>query len=376
LTGVVVDHLVAVLVLGGLFVAGVVVVPNAVYVGFLSVDEQQLRNVAGGVLKTILLDEGCPVSWGSSSYFDAGGVRRFGLALSGADSMYVLDSDKVERLVVGNPVGFLEYARARELLGLKDYGFGIKIAAPFRVVVSALPSGGAYALKYEVSVALNDGKPVPNALVKGIVVYSRYMGGSGEDEKYSLGFVVVKSLTNELGRSVVECSVGAEYSDVVALFKATVSNVATVVFYRASSLPNNIATVNIVGDEAILTHPKYDPNENRWIENVGLLTDEELMSFYNGTKSDALNYGSNWLWRKSFRGMKSLNPVLLIFNICAVEKSIGRKGVILVGPYPNYLGDRVVQYGGVPQGATVELHTPVVISGMTYIVTFTLWREA
>ena len=42
LSGVLVDHLVAFLVLGGLFVAGVVVVPNVVYVGLLGVDEQQL----------------------------------------------------------------------------------------------------------------------------------------------------------------------------------------------------------------------------------------------------------------------------------------------------------------------------------------------
>jgi len=365
-----------VLVLGGLFVVAVAVVPNAAYLGLLSVDEQQLRNVAGGVLKAILLGEGYPVGWGSSGYFNASGVKRFGLALSGADSLYVLDSDKVERLVVGNPVGYLEYARTRELLGLQRYGFSIKIAAPFRVRINALSSGSVYTLRYEVSVALDNGKPVPNALVKGIIVYSKYEGGSGEDERYSIHLFIVKGTTNELGKSIVECNVGTEYSDLIAIFKTTVSNVATVVFYRQSPWPSDIATVNVVGDEAILTHPKSDPNDNRWIENAALLTDEELLSIFNGTKSDTLNYGSNWVWRRSFRGMKSLNPVLLIFNINAVEKASGRKGLLVVGPYPNYLGDRVIQYGGVAQGATVELHTPVVISGMTYIVTFTFWREA
>jgi len=375
----VIDHLVAVLVLSALFVAGVVVVPNLAYVGLLGVDERQLRNVAEDVLKAILLDEGYPLNWGSSSYFDACSVRRFGLALSGADALYVLDSDKVERLVVGNPIGFVEYARSRELLGLKHYGFGIRIAAPFRVGVTALPSSGGYAFRYEVSVALNNGKPVPNAQITGLVVYSRYEGGSQEDERYSIQSVTVRGSTNELGKSVVECNIGSTYSDVIAIFKATVAKVATVVFYRLSPLPNNVATVNVVGDEVILTHPKVipNPNENRWIENAALLTDEELVNIYVGSKNDTLNWGTaNWRWSKSFRGLSSLDSALLIFDICAVEKSTGRKGVLVVGPYPNYLGDRVVQYGGVPQGATVELHAPVVVSGMTYIVTFTLWREA
>jgi len=372
----VVDHLVAVLVLGGLFVAAVVAVPNAVYVGLLGVDEQQLRNVAGEALKAILLGEGYPANWGSSSYFDVSSVRRFGLALSGAGSLYVLDSDKVERLVVGNPIGYLEYARAKELLGLQHYGFSIKIAAPFKVAIKALSSGDIYTLRYEVKASLENGKPVPNALVKGIIVYSKYEGGSGEDEKYSIHLVSAQSTTNELGKADVVCKVGTTYSDIIALFKTTVSDVASFVFYRSSPWPSNIATINLVGDEVILTHPKSDPNDNRWIENAAVLTDEELVGIFNGTKYDALNYGSNVLWSKSFRGLKSLNTVLLIFNINAVEKYSGRKGILVVGPYPNNLGDRVVQYGGFPQGATVELHATVVISGMTYIVTFTFWREA
>ena len=263
LSGVLVDHLVAFLVLGGLFVAGVVVVPNVVYVGLLGVDEQQLRNVAGGVLKTVLLDGGYPVGWGSGSYFDASGVKRFGLALAGSDSLYVLDSDKVERLIVGNPIGFLEYGKVKELLGLKGYGFSIKIAAPFKVGVNALSSNSPFTVRYEVSVGLSNGKPVPNALVKAIVVYSKYVGGSGEEERYSICFFIVKGTTNELGKSVIECKIGGAYSDIIALFKVTVSNVATIVSYRTSPWPSDIATINLVGDDVILTHPKSDPNDNR-----------------------------------------------------------------------------------------------------------------
>ena len=117
------DHIVAILVVGVIFVGAVVVLPAMSFANLQAVDQQQLRNTALNVFNALLLDIGEPTNWGSMEPFDINDprVKRFGLA-SVEDSMfYVLDPDKVQRLVVGNPLNYLEYDRVRELLELENY---------------------------------------------------------------------------------------------------------------------------------------------------------------------------------------------------------------------------------------------------------------
>jgi len=113
----------------------VVVVPNLSYVNLLYVDQQQLRNMALETMKAILLQTGFPTNWGSEDPFNQDNVSRFGLAYAESSSSYVLDSDKVQRLVVDNPVGYVEYDKMRELLGLEGYEFSISILPPFNVTI-------------------------------------------------------------------------------------------------------------------------------------------------------------------------------------------------------------------------------------------------
>ena len=132
----------------------------------------------------------------------------------------------------------------------------------------------------------------------------------------------------------------------------------------------------MVGDQLILTRPEqYDPNSNNWVATISILTEEGLISVYNGTQDDMLNYGSKDLWEKAFTELASVDPEVVIFNFNAVIKHGGRGGVLEVGPSPAYLGQRVAWFGGTPRGTTVSLHRSVQICGMTYIVEFVLWKE-
>jgi len=332
------------------------------------------------VLKAMLLDTGYPSNWGSSSDFNPDSVERFGLALSNSSSLYVLDPDKVERLVEANPLGCLEYERARQLLRLQGYSFNMKILPPFNVAIQNLSEGRN--LKFNVTTTFSNKKPIPNAIVNAYIVYTHFEGGSrGDEERYSIRCVEVSSTTNELGKSVLECTLpsDAEVSHRIAVLQTTVADVVTVTSIHVDPLPDDIGEINVVNDEIIVTHPKSEPNEARRILNMAIFTKNGLRVLYNGSirEDDMLNYGAKYLWSRNFRGLKSAGPLLIIGNIYAVEKGEGRKGILVFGPPPNYLGSRVVEYGDTSiASSTVKLQRSVEISGMTYIAEFVLWKEA
>jgi hypothetical protein len=373
LTGDLYDHLIAVIVVGVLFLTAVIAAPNISYVNLLQLDQQQLRNIALTTLKTMLLDPGYPVNWGSSENFTQNAVKKFGLALYKSSSLYVLDADKVQRLVVDNPVGHLEYNRTIQLLELEGYGFNLEIIAPFNVTVKDLST--ANILEFEITVTFNDDKPVPNAIVEATIVYSYFVGAESADERYAINWIIEKETTNELGKCVIKYILAEQFSDLMVILHTTVADVATITTIHGNLSEQNIGQVNLVDDTIIITRPFSLPNDERTIENIVVFTEEGVVSLYNGTGTDILNYGAFNVWNKTFPGLKDMNPILLIVNIEAVERATGRKGILIVGPYPNYVGSRVVKYGGTPKGVAVTLQRSVNISGMTYLVKFTFWKE-
>src|SRR3989304_2800360 len=129
------EHIVAILAVGAIFVATVATLPAQNFVNMQAVDQQQLRNTALNVFNTILLDPGEPSNWGSMDpfYLNDFRIEKFGLASSHDRELYALDPDKVQRLAINNPLNYLDYNRARELLGLEDYGFNLRIIPPFNV---------------------------------------------------------------------------------------------------------------------------------------------------------------------------------------------------------------------------------------------------
>ena len=82
----------------------------------------------------------------------------------------MLDPDKVQRLVVGSRIGYVEYTRARQLLGLRNYGFRLSILPAFDVSVGNLEVDDNE-LEFEAKVSFNDGRPISNAFVDITIIY-------------------------------------------------------------------------------------------------------------------------------------------------------------------------------------------------------------
>lgn len=379
MAGEVYGYIIGLAITGIIFISAVAVVPNLSYVNLLYVDQQQLRNTALETMKAILLQTGSPASWGSEDPFNQDSVSRFGLAYAESSSSYVLDSDKVQRLVVDNPIGYVEYDKMRELLGLEGYGFSISILQPFNVTIKEVDFEPPD-LEFEVKVSDNYGTPVPNAIVDSTIIYS-----TQEGENSTLHVTIAETaFTGDLGTCEVNETLNPSegISDIIVVFEVTVADLATIFVTYQKNPPDDIANVNLVGDNLILTVPDATPRGARWVDNVVMYGEEKLTFLYNGTRSneDKLTYGEGYkVWTESFNDLQYHNPTLLIFNFFAVDPGpSARREILVAGPYPNWMGSRVIQYGGALEhtGKTaVNLHRTVIISGMTYIIELTLWKE-
>jgi len=378
------DYIAALAVIGVVFVSAVLVIPSMNYVSLLQVDQQQLRNVAEQIFKTMLLEPGYPSDWGLADPFDQDSVDRIGLA-SENSTLYVLDSDKVQRLVTDNPIGYVEYDKTRELLGLEGYGFSLSIVPPFNATVEnnqfeVTPS--RIDLKLEVTVLYVDGGPVPNAAVESTIIYTTKKG-----ENSAFYAIVERGSTDPLGVCIAEKHMnapsGEQFSDIIVVFRVSVASVASMLAVYQRVPPNNIANINYAGDNIILTVPEITPRGARWVDNIIEFDWESFVSMYNGTRSndDKLTYGEGYkVWSRTFRGLKHGVPSLLIMGFWAVEESEGRRCILIAGPNPNWFGSRVLQYGD-PERAkgancVVKLQRNVVISGMTYLAEMMVWKES
>jgi len=387
------DYMIALTIVGIIFISVVFIAPSLSYINLLYIDQQQLRNLAVETLKTMLLGAGYPANWGSEDPFDPSLVHSFGLASAGSSSFYVLDPDKVQRLVKGNPMGYIEYPRMRKLLGLERYGFNIRIVPPFNFTILHAQVVPPH-ISFEVKVSLNDGRPIPNGKVNAVIFYTTQGKGRGQDEKSEVFFEKTnETSTDARGICGIErmLTPPGQISDVMVLFTVTVADLVTLFVTYQSIRPDDIAKVNMVSDNVTLSmpdNPPSPPNDDRWVDNVIMfsLDTGTIMFLYNGSRltkekeKDMLNYGSYKVWTRTFYELKYHNPALLIFNFWAVDigENPARRSILIAGPYPNWLGYRVIEYGGVsPQGYTaVKLYRNVVISGMTFNVELALWKES
>ena len=136
------DHIVAIILVGVIFVWVVGVLPATSLVSINAADQQQLRNTGLNVFNAMLLDTGegfnetanqNTTNWGSLDPFEAEDIIRFGLASTEDSASYVLDPDKVQRLEIGNPLGTINNTIAKSLMELEGYGFALEIIPPFNV---------------------------------------------------------------------------------------------------------------------------------------------------------------------------------------------------------------------------------------------------
>lgn len=373
------DHVIAMLVVGALFTGCVIAMPTVSLTNFEAVDQQQLRNTALNVFNAMLLDTGQPTNWGSLNAFVVNDprVERFGLASGGESAFYVLDPDKVQRLVSTNPLNHCEYNRVRELLQLEEYGFRLRILPPFNVtnvdgtpipLESPITMNGTNT-SFEVKVAYLDGTPIPNAVVYGTIIYTA-------DENFAIT-PTFPVRTDALGKCATDATLTFEPTHVLVVLRVTVADVATLVVTFGTPPSNDIANINFVGDHIILTMPDGNPRGARWIDNIVPITAEGFEFLYNGTRrsEDKLNYGALTVWDKQFNGLRQRNPVIFVFNFWAVEEGKGRQEVLVAGPCQNVLGFTVFEYGGKPTSSSVSLQRSVRISDMTYIAQLLLWKD-
>lgn len=385
--------MIGLVITGIIAVSAIVVIPNLSYVNLLYVDQQQLRNIALDTLKTMLLDAGYPATWGSSYNFDPDQVERFGLALAGSSSFYVLDPDKVQRLVVGNPVGFIEYEDIRTKLKLQGYGFNFRIIPPFKVVVNDedfdddsdpitledLTEG------VEVFVTYNAGSPIPKALVEATLLY---VLEKDKDNFYTSA--KVSNSTNALGKCIIKPDIQDldDISDFIIVFKVTVADMTTVMSsYMEGFEQQHVMNASIVGENITLSIPEglgweKDSAGVRWVDNVVAVSEDDIWNIYNGTRSneDKITWSDSkesWGWSRLFSGLRYYNPLFIIINLSVPNP---RRLVLFLGPDPNWTGSRVEAFGD-PAGvrgasSAVKIQRDVIISGMTYIAELTLWKES
>jgi hypothetical protein len=386
MTGEAYDHLMATVVLGAIFIAAVVVVPNVSYVNLMYIDQQQLQNVALSAMKTILFDEGYPSNWGSmhgTNMFNENDVKRFGLADANAASLYVLDPNKVYRLAY-NPMGNISYEKTRELLGLSGYGFSLVFRPLFNVsrnVNIQRPDDRTAVVAFSANVSRYDGQPIPNAVVRATIIYAAESGSKG----YITGAQDYLTMTDALGRSsgtkTVSCD--GKISDVIVFFRVTVAGRSVLVASSQDTVgPGDIAKINVVGDNIILTMPEDESgsHDNRWIMNIMMYNFETSINLLNGTgtgQDNPLNYGSNILWSKAFYGLDDSEPGILIITFRTVTSSgVGRGLAVLIGPYGLWGQGGVMRFNDVPvsSGASASIQRDVVIAGMAYIAELRLWK--
>jgi len=381
------DHIMALLIVGALFVGAVLVVPTMSLINLQTIDQQQLRNMALNVFNALLLDTGKPTNWGSMRDFQPNDPRvlRFGLASYEESTFYVLDPDKVQRLVKDNPLGGMDYFTVKQLLGLQGYGFSLRIIPPFNVTFSSVSVVGN-TLSYSAKVSYLDGKPIPNAKVSATAVYSKgndyfNISQSGPMETNAMG------VCN--GNMQLWTSTPDYY---MVTLRVTVADVATLIVTSGQTFENEIANINIVGDTVVLTStkepPDYNqpPNENVWILDIVAFESQGILLYlYEGTKSGQNNKfntgsGSFEVWSREFKGLHGSDPVLMIFNFWAIDPVTGqgRSQVLVTLAYPNLLGNSVFEYGGSWKNtnAAVRMQRSVSISDMTYTAELWLWKES
>lgn len=384
------DHMIAILIVGLIFIGAVIVLPKMSYLNIQTVDQQQLRNTALNVFNAFLLDTGEPSNWSLKDPWDPTTINRFGLADYNDSPYYVLDPDKVQRLVEGNPLGELSVDEVKRLLNLEDYGFSLRIIPPFNITkidgtklnqtnspidMVALANGR---LEYALKVTYLDGRPIPNALSYATIINTNASSfsikTSGPVKTDALGV-----LENSI--DLIEAN-----TNVMVILRISVSDVATLIVTFGNQRPvDHIADVNMVGDTVILTRPDidgYSEEERRILAGYAYASDGTIISFFNGSKNDIenkFNYGDYRVWERPFAGLSSYDPVILIFNIWARPEATGtgKQEVIVAGLYQKLLGQNIFQYGDSPMSGdgAVRLQRSVIVSGMTYTAEFVFWKE-
>jgi hypothetical protein len=391
LVGELYDYMIGIVVVGVIFTSAVFAVPAISYVNLLQVDQQQLRNTALNVFNAMLLGTGCPVGWGSTYPFNQCDVESFGLDYSQESSMYVLDTDKVQRLDKSTPA-FIEYEYARERLGLKDYGFVFTIFRPFTVESDLEINSETCDVWFAVNVSRSeDGRPLPNAEVSCTILVAL----TNINDKTLPPIIKLPTpktyFTNALGRCEgtdiidIDPETEKDYKPkyAVAILTITVAGISTMVVEYTDEDVASVMKINTYGDTITLSirDEDYDTSATRWVRSITSFDFDSLTTIYERAKKtdDKFTHGIGWwCWNRTFPGLRAMDPALLLFTIYTAIPGEGFSPVIVAGPFSLYESYEIFSFGpetGQPIANAIKLRRYVVISGMTYIAELELWKE-
>jgi len=390
LVGELYDYMIGIVVVGVIFTSAVFAIPAISYVNLRQVDQQQLRNTALNVFNTMLLGTGRPSDWGHMWPFNQSNVKNFGLASSEESSLYVLDTDKVQRLDQDSPLGYMEYQYVRDLLGLEDYGFCLTVFRPFTVKASInLSDEKPPRVEFAVDVTRSeDGRPIPNALVSATILVSAQNILNPKDDPIAVVTGTKIFFTNFLGKCGGNQTVNIDtkiYDPTTALvvLRITVAGITSVIVKQTDEENQNLLKINTFGDTVTLTFKGLSQKDAQGVRRVyDILTYnfEEIMPIYDGRDepqtSQIINAGEKYdWWNMTFPGLSALDPALLLFVVRVPNPT---RTVIVAGPFSFWESSKLLSYGPDSEqfsNVAIKLRRFVVISGITYIAELTLWKE-
>ncbi len=383
------DHLVAIVIVGVLFMGTVVALPFST---LQTIDQQQLRNAAINVFDTMLLDVGSPSNWGSilsvdskaNQYYDPTVVERFGLAYSDPFSKFVLDTDKVQRLNEDE----LDYEQVRKLLDIQGlYGFSFEIYRPFRVTHSLAVTENTVQFSVTVS-RTEDGTPIPNADVK-VTTFVTAVSTKNITEYIHQPINPYNNKTDVTGncRGTLYPELGDyDVKYAVAIMEITVAGMSTTVVAQNDTSLTQYVRMSTYGDDVVLSIRNDnltwdDPGANRKVLEVAAYDSETLFSIPLPTK-EHINWGGQNV-TMSFPGIRSLNPTALLMVLLVNLRNTGDPGsggptpILIAGPFGLGSSDRILGFGGDDTSVSpiTVMRRLVVISDMTYVATLSFWRE-
>ncbi len=384
------DHIVAMVIVGIIFISTVVALPAMTFSNFQTVDEQQLRNTALNVFDSMLLSGGSPSNWGSTSptEWDQNNVELFGLANPNALSKYVLDSDKVQRLDPNNP-GVMEYERVRDLLKLQDYGFRFSLFRPFSVKWQLNLTQNA--VHFSVTVKrTEDGTPIPNAQVTvTTMITASKLSKTNTSDLISKAFEPRSYTTDPLGKchdTITTNLSGYSIQYAVAIIKVTVGGLSTTVVAQNENPITKFIKINTFGDTVTLSFrnelSEEETSSERRIIEIDAYDFENLYKIFDGTTMNppdlkvVQGVGYEY-WTMNFPNLRALNPTVLLFVMQLTLKGEGRVLILIAGPFSFQGSEEIFSFGPQPTSEKVIaiMTRLVVISDMTYVAKLAFWRE-
>ncbi|TRO52185.1 hypothetical protein E2P63_03945 [Candidatus Bathyarchaeota archaeon] len=382
------DHIVAIVLVGVIFIGTVVAVPAAIsFTTFQAVDEQQLRNTATNLFNAILLGPGNPSNWGSIFPFDQTNVNEFGLASDNQLSKYILNSDKVQRLDPKG-LGYISYSYVKDLLGMQEYDFSFSLFRPFNVDWD-IQFSGQNTVQLSVNVTrTEDGAPIPGAAVNANIVVTAVNPNKKDQPTIAISEIYHTEYTNLMGSAkITETMVidsGYSLEKAIAFMRIVVSGMETMVVASKDILAQDCLRISTFDDTVGLTfwdqeyyNTTKTPNGERKIEYIYGYDFESLMLLHKGDSHDVVTQGDGYdSWSRTFPGISSVNPPMLIFVISVPlgQGQGGRQLVVIGGPFSFNAQNKIFTFGheGPYSNVIATLQRFVVIDGMTYIAKLNL----